>query len=260
MHDYRDDWNHIADHWDRAIADGNDFQKTLIIPTTDHLLKPLPGQRILDACCGNGNYARRLGRNGSLVTAFDGSSRLIELAKLRHRPEHGTVDYHSADACIESEVLAVIGDQNLDAAVCSMAMMDLPTLGPLLSAVRKSLKPGCPFVFSVAHPAFHSNEPLKYAHQNDGGDDGGNPSQVFGLIVTRYLSDWPHPSRGLLDQPRPHMLFHRPLSTLLRECFQAGFALTALEEPAFPADTRLRSPFTWSRRPEIPPALVVRLH
>ena len=259
MNDYRDDWNHIADHWDRAIADGNDFQKTLIIPTTDRLLNPRPGQCILDACCGNGNYARRLGRNGCEVIAFDGSHRLIELAGRRHRAEHGRVRYHVADACVEAEVLAVIGQRHLDAAVCSMALMDLPVLQPLLSAVRRSLRPGAPFVFSVAHPAFHSNEPLKYAHQNDGGDQGGVPSQVFGLIVTRYLTDWPHPSRGLLDQPRPHMMFHRPISTLLRACFEAGFVVDALEEPAFPPDTRLRSPFTWSRRPELPPALVVRL-
>lgn len=257
--DYRLDWNDIAAHWDAAIGEGNDFQKTLIIPTTDRLLNPQPGQVILDACCGNGSYARRLGRNGVNVIAFDGSEKLIELAQGRHREEHGHIRYLVADATDEAEMNAALANTPLDAAVCSMAMMDLHDLRPLLQVIRRQLKPGGVFVFSVGHPAFHSNESRKWALQSDGGDTAGVPYQEFGCLVTRYLSDWPHPSRGLLDQPKPHMMFHRPISTLLKACFDAGFVVDGLEEPAFPIDTRLRSPFTWARRPEIPPALVIRI-
>lgn len=257
--DPRLDWNDIADHWDAAIGEGNDFQKILIIPATDRLLSPGAGMVVLDACCGNGSYARRLAKSGCRVVAFDGSERLVELARGRVTPGPGTVEYHVADATSEGELGRLLGDGTLDGAVCSMAMMDLPVLEPLLRNVRRALKPGAAFVFSVGHPAFHSNESLKTATQSDGGDNDGEPYQTFGCLVTRYLSDWPHPSRGLLDQPKPHWMFHRPLSTLLGACFAAGFVVDALEEPAFPVDTRLRSPFTWARRPEIPPALVVRL-
>lgn len=261
--DYRLDWNDIAEHWDAAIGEGNDFQKTLIIPATDRLLNPQPGQVVLDACCGNGSYSRRLGRNGVKVVAFDGSEKLVELARKRQLPEHGDIRYFVADATDEGEMAAglagLLGEARLDAAVCSMAMMDLHDIGPLLRFVKGRLKPGAPFVFSIGHPAFHSNESRKWAIQSDGGETGGVPYQEFGCLVTRYLSDWPHPSRGLLDQPKPHMMFHRSIATVFKSCFEAGFIIDGLEEPAFPIDTRLRSPFTWARRPEIPPALVVRL-
>jgi SAM-dependent methyltransferase len=259
MDPHRHVWNEIADHWDAAIGEGNDFQKTLIIPATDRLLSPAPGERILDACCGNGNYARRLSRNGCEVLAFDGSSRFVELARARPAQPPGSVSYHVADACDPEELARLLPAACVDKAVSSMAVMDLPTLEPLMTAVRRALRPGGVFVVSVGHPSFHSNEPLKTAFQSDGGEDGGEPSQSFGCLVTRYLTDWPHPSRGLLDQPKPHMMYHRSLASLLAPCLAAGFVVDGLEEPAFPPDTRLRSPFTWARRPEIPPALVLRL-
>jgi SAM-dependent methyltransferase len=254
--DQREDWNAIAPTWDESIAEGNDFQKMLIVPVTDHLLCPEPGMRILDACCGNGNYSRKLGQNRCEVIAFDGSSVMIDRAKKRTKPEHGNISFAVADACDEQAVLDVIGNRPLDAAVSSMAFMDLPDILPLLRAVRASLKPKAPFVFSVGHPCFHSNEAIKWATQTDG---EGEASQSFGVLVMRYISDWKHQSRGLLNQPIPHTMWHRPISTLLRDCFAAGFVVDALEEPTFPVDTRMRSPFAWSRRPEIPPVLVVRL-
>ena len=58
-------WERIASWWDQHIGEGNDFQKTLIMPTTDRLLDPRLGQTILDVACGNGNYARALARRGA---------------------------------------------------------------------------------------------------------------------------------------------------------------------------------------------------
>src|ERR1700722_1019417 len=66
-----DIWNRIAPWWDEQVADGNDFQKSLIMPATDRLLAPKPGQTILDVACGNGNYARSLSRRGVNVVACD---------------------------------------------------------------------------------------------------------------------------------------------------------------------------------------------
>jgi len=248
------DWNHIAEFWDEQVADGSDFQRSLVFPATDQLLIPATDQTILDCCCGNGNYARRLARLGCEVVAFDGSVRMIELAKARS--DGLAIDYHTLDATDEMAMQQGLGGLTFDAAVCSMAMMDLPTIAPLLASVRRLLKPAGRFVFSVGHPSFHTNEAQMLAVQDHG---QGTPTQEFSVLVKRYLSDWPHQSRGLLDQPRPHTIYHRSLTSLLAECFKAGFVVTGLLEPAFDPETRLRSPFSWARRPEIPPVLVVRL-
>ena len=252
-------WNAIADHWDKQVGEGSDFQKHLVIPATDRLLDVRPGQRVLDCCCGNGNYARKLfaatgSAPGAEVVAFDGSSRMIELC--REKPGSELIEYHVADATDEAAILEVAAGRVFDRVVCTMAMMDLPTIEPLLRAVRAVIRPHAPFVFSIGHPSFHTNEAQMLAVQDHG---QGDANQDFSVIVKRYLTAWPHWSRGLLDQPRAHMLYHRSLSDILRTCFLCGFVIDGLEEPAFDPDTRLRSPFSWARRPEIPPVMVVRL-
>lgn len=252
----REIWNEIAEHWDDQLGEGNDFQKMLIMPATDQLLDLKPGEMVIDACCGNGNYARRLSRGGAKVIAFDGSSRFIELARKRTTVEHGDLSYHVADACNQEAMASLAHPHSVDAYVCSMAMMDLPTLEPLLRAVRDHLKPTGRFVFSVCHPCWNSNEAEMTGRLVQG---EGEPRQTFGVEVFRYATDWPHLSRGLLNQPQPHWMYHRSLSTIFRACFASGFVVNAMEEPVFPPDLRTRSPFSWARRPDIPPAIVVRL-
>ena len=251
-----DIWDRLASYWDAQVGEGNDFQKQLVMPATDRLLAAVAGERVLDACCGNGNYSRRLGRSGCDVVAFDGAPTFIDLARARTRPADGAIDYRVADACDEAAVLALATPASFDAAVCSFALMDLPTIGPLLRGVRQLLKPGGRFVWSIGHPAFHTNEATPTARQQQG---EGEATQAFGVEVTRYASDWPHRSRGILGQPEPHWIYHRSLSTLLNECFASGFVVDGMEEPTFAADARARSPFAWARRPEVPPAIVVRL-
>jgi SAM-dependent methyltransferase len=249
-------WDRIADFWDNHLGEGNDFQQVLIMPTTDRLLAIKPGELVLDACCGNGNYARRLAGLGAKVVAFDGSQMFIERAKAREAP-HSTVDYHVLDATDEQRMFTTLGDQpRFDAAVSSMALMDLAEIDPLLRVIRKLLKPTGRFVFSVSHPAFNSIETTLTA---DLVQPGGKPKQVFGVKTTRYATPAPYLSYGILHQPEPHWMFHRPLNVLLGACFKGGFVVDALEEPSFSTDAKDRNAFSWAKRPEIPPAIVVRL-
>jgi hypothetical protein len=75
-----------------------------------------------------------------------------------------------------------------------------------------------------------------------------------------YLEQQPARGIGIVGQPEPHWYFNRPLSALLRPCFEAGLVLDGLEEPAFgAADATPEKPHSWSNFPQIPPVLVVRL-
>src|SRR5260370_40843363 len=61
-------------------------------------------------------------------------------------------------------------------------------------------------------------------------------------------------------QPTPHPYFHRPLGTLLREGFEAGFVLEALEERSFPPENMGgTTSLSWDGRfPEIAPVFIPR--
>ena len=89
--------------------------------------------------------------------------------------------------------------------------------------------------------------------------DQGKLSQVYGVHISDYLRPTAELSSGIINQPEPHYLFHRPVSLLLGECFAAGFMLDGIEEPAFAPGSRSKNPFSWAKRPHIPPAMVLRI-
>lgn len=246
-------WNRIAPWWDEFLKEGNAHQLDLIMPATDRLLGNVRGKHVLDCCCGNGNYARRLAQAGATVTAFDGAAVFVEKAAARTPADLG-VTYHVADACDETAVAAL---GQFDAVVCSMALMDLPTIAPLFRVVRGMLTPGGPFVFSVAHPCFNSNHSRMTAELVN---EDGKLEQRFGVEITKYLDENASLAAGVLHQPEPHWLFHRPLSVLLGEAFAAGFAVDGMEEPGHdPKAAGGKNAFSWPKRPTIPPAMIVRL-
>jgi len=247
-------WDRIAGWWDESIAEGNEFQRELIMPATDRLLALKPGEFVLDIACGNGNYSRRLGRAGAKVVAFDGSATFVERATRRTTAD-GDIEFRLIDATDESS-LRSLGEAQFDAAVCSMALMDLPTLAPLLRSLPLLLKPAGRFVFSVPHPCFNSSQLRMTAELVE---EQGKLSQIYGVHVSDYLRPTTQLSSGIINQPEPHYLFHRPIGVLFAECFAAGFVVDALEEPAFAPGINAKNPFSWAKRPGIPPAMVVRV-
>lgn len=251
-----DIWDRLAPWWAEQIGEGNDFQLRLIMPATDRLLEPAAGQRVLDVACGNGNYARRLGRAGCRVLAVDASANFLADARRRTTAADGDLTYLPCDATDQAALLALGDPGSFDAAVCSMAVMDLPTIDPLLAAVRRLLRPGGRFVFSVPHPCFNSNRARMTAELVN---EGGRVEQVFGVHVTGYAAETTDLSAGILNQPEPHYTYHRPLSALLGRCFAAGFVADGFEEPSYPPGVGVKSAFSWAKRPNIPPAVVVRV-
>jgi 2-polyprenyl-3-methyl-5-hydroxy-6-metoxy-1,4-benzoquinol methylase len=246
-------WEGIARWWDERVGEGDDFQVRLVRPATERLLEARPGQYVLDLACGNGGFARRLAEQGCRVLACDFSPTFLERARARSAGQAGQVEYRLADLCDRGQLLALGGP--FDAAVCTMAVMDMATVTPLLEGLRVLLRPGGRFVFSVLHPCFNSTGCSLVAELED---RDGELRTTHAVKVTRYLSLGPTRGVGIRGQPQPHYYFNRPLGTLFSACFRAGFALTGLEEPAFPESAASR-PLTWESCPDIPPALVARM-
>jgi 2-polyprenyl-3-methyl-5-hydroxy-6-metoxy-1,4-benzoquinol methylase len=249
-------WERIAPWWDQQLGEGNDFQKTLIMPATDRLLDPKPGQTILDVACGNGNYSRALARRGVHVVACDFAESFLNCARNRTSAEDGNIEYRKIDATNMAELLS-LGEERFDSAVCSMAMMDMIVIDPLLDSLAEVLKPRGRFVFSIPHPCFSTNDMRLTADLEIRQDQ---TEQIFGVEIRKYLTQEPGRSTGIINQPEPHYFFHRPLSAIFAACFSGGFVIDGLEEPAFPAEGAGggKNAFSWAKRPEIPPAIVIR--
>ncbi|HEX5135473.1 MAG TPA: methyltransferase domain-containing protein [Planctomycetota bacterium] len=231
-------WDRIAAWWDDRIGDGNATQDLLVEPAQERLLALAPGETVLDVACGAGRFARRMAARGARVVAFDRCEPFLERARRRTAGE--AIAYHRIDATDRDAMLA-LGHGRFDAAVCTMALMDIACLDPLLEALPELLKPQGRFVFSVTHPSFNSGDARMEA-------DGS-------VRVTDYATPRATLSEGIRGQPEPHVYLHRPLGAMLNAWFERGFVLDRLEEPPFPAEGRTGS--SWPRG--IPPVLVARL-
>lgn len=249
-------WDLKAEFWDALHGDeGNDFHRTLVSPAVEGLLALRTGERVLDIACGSGVLARRLAALGGVVTAVDFSAALVERAKARGQAAGTPITYGVADATDE-DALVACGEGSFDAITCTMALMDMPEIAPLFRAVRRLLGVGGRLVIVTAHPAFNSANPVFYAELED---RAGALITTAGVKIARYLDALPVKAVGAVNEPAPHMYYHRPLYALLGEAFAAGLVVDGMDERGYTQSSgeppRLLS---WRAVPQIPPVLAAR--
>jgi SAM-dependent methyltransferase len=250
-------WNSKAEFWDELMGDaGNRFYREMVAPAQMALLDLKPTDVVLEVACGNGVATRDVARIAGRVVACDVSPRMIEAAS--RRADHarlGNIDFHVLDAT-DAAALASLGEGVFDALLCSMALMDIPLLEPLMRAAPGLLKPGGRFVFSMNHPSFNQNGARMVEELED---RDGVLAPTFSMKITQYLDVPIQRGVGARGEPESHYYFHRPLSGVLQSAFAAGLVLDRLEEPAFPKQEFERRSFSWSNYSQIPPILVGRL-
>jgi SAM-dependent methyltransferase len=238
------------------MGEGNDFVEVLIWPATERLLELQPGGRVLDIACGNGLTSRRLAAMGAEVVAFDFSEEMIAHARARKSDHDQRIQYLVLDATDRDALLGL--DETFDAALCNMALFDMADIEPLMSVLPRLLRPGGRFVFSVLHPCFNGPHIAQVAEQSD---EGGEFITNYAVKVFRYMTPCTARAAAMPGQPKPQLVFHRPLEVLLKAAFSVGFVLDGLEERAFPPDHPVGSnPLSWNGNySEIPPVLVGRM-
>jgi len=239
------------------MGEGNDFVEVLIWPATERLLELRPGERVLDIACGNGLSSRRLGALGAKVVAFDFAAEMIAYALERTTQHTERIEYLVLDATDQAALLA-LGEGQFDAAICNMALFDMAEIEPLMRALAQLLRPGGRFVFSVLHPCFNSAHMALVAEVED---REGDVVTVYSAKIFSYITPTVTHAAAMREQPKPQLIFHRPLEMLLGTCLDAGFVLDGLEERAFPPDhPSTRDYLSWGANfSEIPPVLVARM-
>jgi len=209
------------DFVDRNLADENGLWHVLLSRFKDSLRDRLKGARICDIACGEGYLSRFLAQLGPQeVVGIDASAALIDVADQRKNAPN--LSYRVDDA----QHLQTFSDASIDIAVSQLAIMDIPDHRALFRSVRRVLKAGGTFVFSMLHPCFetpfHAPEESPFLVDTNG--------TAIAYVVRRYGSEgfWQSGGTGV----RGHMgAYHRTLSTLLNDLLAAGFLLEKLEEP-----------------------------
>jgi len=246
-------WDDNADFWDARMGEGNEFHKRLIEPSQLRLLNLRGGEAILDLACGNGQFSREMADLGAKVVAVDVSPRMIENAKSRSAGYENRIEYQVVD-CTDRARLLALGEGRFDRIVCTMALMDISEIEPLISASAQLLTAGGHLVFSLLHPCLNSGRWKQGMEQYE--RDGKLVDEYF-VRVTRYSEPLTAKGVAMRGQPVPQYYFHRSLSDLFALFFQAGFVLDGLEEPVI--GPKSNPSFFDKVFEHIPPALVARM-
>ena len=252
----RDNWSTNADYWDQRMGEGNDFHLELLEPTQLPLLDLQSDELVLDIACGNGQFARKMAQLGARVIATDISERMIANAKARTRENADRIEYRVVDATSREQLLA-LGEGRFDAAVCTMAMMDMASIDPLFESLTRLLKAGGRFVFSVCHPCFNANPRMQMLAERE--EMGNELATTYSVKVSRYITPVAHKGIAIAGQPVAQTYFHRPISVIFNAGFKAGFFLDGIEEPAFQGLEDDRKGPSWDNFSEIPPVLAARM-
>lgn len=204
-----------ADHYDgfaRSYATANEsglFNAHYNQPAMIQLAGDVTGRRVLDAGCGAGPLAEQLRRHGALVSGFDSSRAMLELA--RERLGDG-VDLRLADL---SRPLPY-ADGEFDDVVVSLVLHYLKDWAAPLAELRRVLKTGGRLLLSVNHPRIL---------------ESSDPDADY-FSVTEYSEEY-----TFGDQQAVLTYWHRPLHAMSDAFTEAGFRVARISEPPFSPDT-----------------------
>jgi 2-polyprenyl-3-methyl-5-hydroxy-6-metoxy-1,4-benzoquinol methylase len=122
---------------EQTARDGDFAKRHLLNPVLLRLLGDLPGQRVLDAGCGNGYLSRMLASRGAQVTGVEPGQSLFGFAAEQEAVAPRGIRYVQADLCALPDLGAPF-----DAVVASMVLPAIPDWAGAMAACVQALKPG----------------------------------------------------------------------------------------------------------------------
>jgi SAM-dependent methyltransferase len=189
------------------------------------LLGEVKGQRILDAGCGEGRFARMLAERGALVTGIDLSGRMLELAQAEEAKAPLGIEYIQ----LSMTDLAPLADESFDAVVAYLSILDVEDFETALREVARVLKAGGRFMFSTVHPCFYPPD-SSWEPRKPGTIPIFDKDKLY-RKVDNYFPGREIRFRMWPTAPAETVNYHRPISVYAHACRDAGFLIRDIIEP-----------------------------
>jgi SAM-dependent methyltransferase len=197
-----DQYGPIAIDYATSIA-GNSYNAYYERPNTLSLLGDVTGLRVLDVGCGPGLLTAWLVEHGAVVTAFDVSETMTDLArKTAGNQAHILV----ADL---GRPLWFANDHSFDLIVASLVLHYVRDWEHVFREFRRVLTPDGAVVFSTHHPT------MDWVH---------TPDDYFAIV--QVSETWFRGSRDF-----EVTFWRRPLTAMTEAITRAGFLIDRLVEP-----------------------------
>ncbi|EUJ32939.1 methyltransferase type 11 [Listeria floridensis FSL S10-1187] len=185
--------------------------------TLQTMLPDFSGKEVLDLGCGFGWHCIYAAEHGAKsVVGVDISEKMLEQA--RAKTEFDNIHY--VKSSIEA---AEFNDNQFDSVISSLALHYVESFEQITKKVRRMLKPGGKFVFSVEHPVFTAE---------------GSGDWIYD--ARHEIDHFPVDHYFFEGKRTPHFLgeevvkYHKTLTTYLNGLLQNGFRIDSLAEPIPP--------------------------
>jgi SAM-dependent methyltransferase len=204
-----DHYDGFAESYSTANESGL-FNAHYARPAMLKLAGDVHGRRMLDAGCGSGPLFEALRARGAIMTGFDASPAMVELARKRLGED---ADLQVADIGLPLP----FADGAFDDVVASLVLHYLQDWTAALAELRRVLKPGGRLLLSVNHPRILENSDPKADY----------------FSVTQYSDEYTFGD----GQSAILTFWHRPLHAMSDAFTEAGFRIAVISEPPFSPDT-----------------------
>lgn len=178
------------------------------------LMGDVSGRRILDLGCGEGQNSIALARQGARVTALDLSEEQLLFASKLAREANVTVKF----VCDDIEKFVSLEGQKFDIVLSSFTLSSIENISRAFINVRRVIKDGGLFVFSMEHPLMTniSEEDYLFFH-------GKNYP-----LMKNYF----HTGKEVRQSKNePVVIYKRKMEDIINPLLSSGFHLTQIIEP-----------------------------
>jgi ubiquinone/menaquinone biosynthesis C-methylase UbiE len=172
-------------------------------PAILNLAGDVTGRRILDAGCGAGPLHAALRDRGAIVTGFDSSAKMLDLARKRLGDD---ADLHLTD--LGSPL--PFPDEAFDDVVACLVLHYLEDWTAPLAELRRVLRPGGRLIVAVDHPFVQKLI---------------NPDANY-FTTSKRSEQWTFAGQSAVMN-----FWHRPLHAMSDAFTAAGFRITVISEP-----------------------------
>ncbi len=199
-------YNKMASHWYKLRIKKKVMNELLDMPAMLSLLTKIKGKKVLDLGCGPGIYSKILKSRGAKVWGIDLSEREIEIAK---------VHANGVDFKVGNAYDLPYKSGFFDIVVSALVVDHFKTPRVAFSEVRRVLKDGGTFLFSIYNPVVNASRHIKgrprnYRRFENYFDEGERHSR------------WFRKTRSEVNMP----YYHRTYQTWIGTIVKSGFMIT----------------------------------
>ncbi|MBO5416374.1 MAG: methyltransferase domain-containing protein [Clostridia bacterium] len=249
-----DEWNNVAEAWNKNMKDGDWFQRNIIYPEILRLLVNTDKKKIIDVGCGNGHLSRFLTIHGAQMLGVDNSQQMLKCCKAYN----SDIKYEQLD--ITDDTFPY--EDCFDVAIFNNSMQDMEKYTNGLSNAYRILKKNGHLLIVVKHPCFHGrSDECGWRVTTEDGDtfttghgltelekNKSNYTADF-FLINDYLNKSEHTREwyGLKTTS-----YARTLQDYINTVIQAGFTIKSISEPSPIPEGQAENPSLYELLTRIP--------